>query len=211
MRDSRAARKARDGAATTVADGRAATLKVAGLARFVRRARRLAGLDDTSPFSVEDVHRVACMLGVTGLLFLEKADETRHATVLLGLDEARVAVYDPWCGVKVRPCDDTQLGMYCRPIGALGHELRRVERVETPAERPDVWEQYARRGARLRRFLGGRGWRADLQPAEVLHRIESVDLPPTQHESRPTDCAPLCLFVISKLGAARFRRADGRG
>jgi hypothetical protein len=176
-----------------------ALLNAPARAAFVRTVRRIAGRDDTSPFSVDDVHRVARALGLNGILFLEKAGETRHATVLLGLDETLVGLYDPWAGIKVKRCDATQLGMFCRLVGAVGDEFRDHERAAALTTCPDVWDRYARRGVLLRQFLRHHRELQGLLCDDVARRLEPLELPPTQHELRPADCAPLSLYVIALL------------
>ncbi len=172
---------------------------------FVRTVRRLAGRDETSPFSVDDVQRVACALGLNGMLFLEKVDETRHATVVLALDAARVGLYDPWLGVKIRPYDNVKLGMYCRLVGAAGDELRERERAARLERCADIWQRYARRGALVREFVRHHRELVRLLCVDVARSLGSFDLPPTQHELRPADCAPLSLYVIALLGSGARR------
>ena len=143
------------------------------LGAFIRTARGIAGRDASSPFSLEDVYSVAYQLGLSGVLFLEKLEDSRHVTVLLGLDESTVTLYDPLSGVRVRACNETQLGMYSRPVGTLRDEFREYERQFTPEERSDVWAQYRRTGKLLSRFLGSdsqSSWASHRQQDDRSHR-----------------------------------------
>ena len=169
------------------------------LGAFIRTARGIAGRDASSPFSLEDVYSVAYQLGLSGVLFLEKLEDSRHVTVLLGLDESTVTLYDPLSGVRVRACNETQLGMYSRPVGTLRDEFREYERQFTPEERSDVWAQYRRTGKLLSRFLRQHSEFRLACSAGASTVASPVDLPALQDESRPSDCAPICLFIMSLM------------
>jgi L-asparaginase len=177
------------------------------LKSFVQSARRIAGRDATSPFSLEDVYAVASDLELSGVLFLEKSDETRHVTVLLDLDDGQVVLYDPSSGVKVKDCDDTRLGMYAKPVGSLRDEFKEYERRAAPAKCSDVWAKYAQRGELLKRFLRHHSRFQHLSSVDTLHDIAALGLPAMQHKFRHTGCAPLSLFMISLLPSGPERKS----
>jgi hypothetical protein len=175
------------------------TSRLPSLDAYVRNVRRMAGRDSTSPFSLEDVYALASALDLSGVLYLEKADETRHVTVLLGLDDRRAMLYDPLVGVKVTPCDEILLGLYGRPVGALKVDFEKEERGTAVGEPEDVWAACAGRGRRLRQFLRRHRASEHLFSSNRLHRMASLALPALQRELNPSDCAPLSLFVLSFL------------
>ncbi len=164
------------------------------LEAFIRSARNIAGRDACSPFSLEDIYSVACQLGLSGVLFLEKLEDSRHVTVLLGLEESSVILYDPRSGVRVKACNETQLGMYSKPVGSLRDKFREYEQQFTPEETSDVWAQYRHTGKLLSRFLRQHSEFRLACSAGASTVASPVDLPALQDESRRSDCAPICLF-----------------
>jgi len=176
-----------------------AVMSKSRLGAFIRTARSIAGRDATSPFSLEDVYSVASELGLAGVLFLEKSDENRHVTVLLSLDERDALVYDPLSGVKVRPCNELQLGMYARPVGLLREEFQVYAQQFTLEECSDVWVRYVQKGQLLLRFLRKHTVFRFICSADVLGVAGRADLPALQDQSRPSDCAPTSLFVMSLI------------
>jgi len=36
-----------------------------------------------------------------------------------------ITLYDPLLGIKIRPCNELQLGMYCKPVGAFKDEFEK--------------------------------------------------------------------------------------
>lgn len=169
------------------------------LGAFIRTARNIAGRDACSLFSLEDVYSVAHQLGLSGVLFLEKLEDSRHVTVLLGLGKNTVTLYDPLSGVRVRACNETQLGMYSKPVGPLRDEFREYGLQSPPGECSDVWAQYRRTGKLLSRFLRQHGEFKLACSAGESTIASPVDLPALQDESRPSDCAPICLFIVSLM------------
>ncbi len=164
---------------------------------FIQTARNIAGRDACSPFSLEDIYSVADQLGLSGVLFLEKLEDSRHVTVLLGLDEDSVVLYDPLSGVRVKACNETQLGMYSKAVGSLRDEFREYEQQFTPEACSDVWDQYRHTGKLLSSFLGQHSEFRFACSAGASTIASPVDLPALQDESWRSDCAPICLFVMS--------------
>jgi len=169
---------------------------------FIQTARNIAGRDACSPFSLEDVYSVAYQLGLSGMLLLEKSDNYRHVTVLLGLDESSAMLYDPLSGVKVKACNAMQFGMYCKPVGSLRDEFQKYEQQFTLEECSDVWARYEQNGKLLLRFLRQHSEFRFIFFADVSSIVKHVGLPALQNKSRSSDCAPICLFIISLMHPA---------
>jgi hypothetical protein len=72
----------------------------------------------------------------------------------LGLDESSLVLYDPLSGVRVKACNETQLGMCSKPAGSLRDGLQECEQQFRPEECSDVWAQRQHTGKLLSGFLG---------------------------------------------------------
>lgn len=171
-------------------------IDLAKLEEFTKTARSVVGRDSCTPFSVEDVHSVADKCGLNGVIFLEKLDDGRHVNVLLDLEKTSVTLYDPLLGVKTRPCDHVQLGMYCEPIGSLRTEVQRYQQRSESGQSGGVWAQYEQRGKLIFSFLRGHpGFRSPC----TGRASNMADLPALQNDPNSADCAPIALFIISLI------------
>ena len=162
--------------------------------KFIESARIIVGKDVTEMFSPEDIDRVAYELGLDGVIYLEKLDDRRHVTVLLDLNRDSVNLYDPLSGVKVKPYDEIQFGMYCQPIGTFRDEFQAYEQQQGLDKSGDVWTKYRKRGRLLIDFLNQHEKFRSMYVGDILTR---GDLPVLQNSQFSLDCAPISLFIMS--------------
>ena len=170
--------------------------------RFIKTAKGFVGLDVCDSLSLEDVYSIASNFNLNGVIYLEKFDDKGHANVLLNLGKDIVTLYDPLSGVKRRPYNEIQFGMYCKPIGKFREDFNKYvqqsgfsESIDTMHNRPgDVWDKFKQKGILLFGYL--------IQSEEfnsiyAENVIDKVDFPMLQNNKSYSDCVPLCLFVIS--------------
>jgi len=95
------------------------------LEEFIEEARSIVGREGHTPFSLEDLYHLASKFKLIGAIYLEKFDDKRHVNVLLDLGEDSITLYDPLLGVKIKPFDEIQFGIYCQPLGTLRDEFEK--------------------------------------------------------------------------------------
>jgi len=67
------------------------------LEEFIEEARSTVGREGLTPFSLEDLYHLA----------------------------SKFTLYDPLLGVKIKPFDEIQFGIYCQPLGTLRDEFEK--------------------------------------------------------------------------------------
>lgn len=164
------------------------------LEKFIKTARNIVTRDATYSFSLEDVYYIAHKLRLDGLIYLEKFDDRRHVTVLLDLNKDCVILYDPLSGIKVKPYDKIQFGMYCQPLGSFRDEFQVYEQQQGLDESGNVWTIYGRKGRLLFEFLN-KHVRFKSMYAEGISTMN--DLPVLQDNQSFPNCALISLFIIS--------------
>lgn len=164
------------------------------LGKFIETARSIVGKDATEMFSLEDTTRVSHELGLDGVIYLEKFDDRRHVTVLLKLKGDGVHLYDPLSGVKVKPYDEIQFGMYCQPTGTFRDEFQVYEQQQGLDKSGDVWNECRKRGRLLFEFLNQHEKFRSMYANSIL---TGGDLPILQNNQSSPDCAPISLFMMS--------------
>jgi hypothetical protein len=162
--------------------------------KFIETARSIVEKDATEMFSLEDIDRVSHELGLDGVIYLEKFDDRRHVTVLLDLNRDNVNLYDPLSGVKVKPYDEIQFGMYCHPVGAFKDEFQAYEQQQGLDKSGDIWTKYRKRGRLLIDFLNRHERFISIYADSVL---TGSNLPVLQDNRSSPDCAPISLFIMS--------------
>ena len=168
------------------------------LAGFIKTARSIVEKDATEMFSLEDIYRVSHELGLDGVIYLEQFDLRRHVTALLDLNRGSVNLYDPLSGIKVKPYDEIQFGMYCQPIGTFRDELQAYEQQQGLDKSGDVWTEYRKRARLLIGFLDQHK-KFRLMYADSI--LTGSDLPVLQDKRNSSDCAPISLFIMSKYNS----------
>jgi L-asparaginase len=166
----------------------------AELKNFIETVRSILGRGATDSFALEDMYHAAHTLGLDGVVYLEKCDDRRHVNVLLGLTTDGVHLYDPLSGLKVKPYNEIQFGMYCQPVGALRDEFEAYEQQQGLDESGDVWDRYGKRGRLLFDFLS----RHEFRSVHADGILDMDDLPTLQNNRSSSDCAPICLFIMSR-------------
>ena len=164
------------------------------LEKFIKDARSIVGRNEYSPFSLEDLYYLASKFGLNGAIYLEKSDDKRHVNVLLDLGEDSVILYDPLFGVKIKPFDEIQFGIYCQPLGTLKDEFKKYQQQLRLNECRDVWSQYRQRGKLLFNFIKQHSKFKSIYAGDAA--IIS-DLPALQNNPSSSDCAPISLFIMS--------------
>jgi|GEM_PF-1901415 len=164
------------------------------LKKFIETARSIVEKDVTEMFSPEDMDRVCHELGLDGVIYLEKFDDRRHVTVLLDLNRDNVNLYDPLSGVKVKPYDEIQFGMYCHPVGAFRDEFQAYKQQRGLDKSEDVWTKYRKRGRSLIDFLNQHERFRSMYADSIL---TGDNLPVLQDNQSSLDCAPISLFIMS--------------
>lgn len=159
------------------------------LQEFIKTVRGIVGRDEQSPFSLEDVCSLADTLRIGGVVYLEKFDDKRHVTVLLGLDKNSVTLYDPLPGFKKKSCNEIQLGMYGQPVGLFKDGFQMYEQ-ELNLNTGDVWARYKQRSKLLASFL-----KQNKRFKSAAERASTMDFPALQNPNSP-DCAPIALFIM---------------
>lgn len=159
------------------------------LQEFIKTVRGIVGRDEQGLFSLEDVCSLADTLRIGGVVYLEKFDDKRHATVLLGLDKNSITLYDPLLGVKRKPYNETHLGMYGQPVGLFKDEFQTYNQ-GLESDTGDVWTRYKERGKLLASFL-----EQNKRFKSAAERASTMDFPALQNPNSP-DCAPIALFIM---------------
>ena len=172
------------------------------LKKFIETARNIVEKDATEMFSLEDIDRVSREFGLDGVIYLEKIDDRRHVTVLLGLNRDSLILYDPLSGVEVKTYDEIQFGMYCQPIGAFGDEFQTYEQQQGLDKSGDVWTEYRKRGKLLIDFLNRHGRFRSMYTDSIL---TGNNFPVLQDNRGSSDCAPISLFIISVYNSVRSK------
>ncbi|MFC2173215.1 hypothetical protein ACFLU6_11375 [Acidobacteriota bacterium] len=173
---------------------------------FIGVARSIAGRDAFSPFSLEDVYSIARHFGLKGIIFLEKLDDRRHVNVLLNLKRNAVILYDPLSGVKSKPCDEIQLGMYCKPVGSFLDDFQKYEQQSELEVCTDVWVKYKKRGnLLLDLFMQHEEFRSIYRNVAP----STLDFPALQRKMSSSDCAPIALFIMFWCSFLAMNGHDG--
>ena len=163
------------------------------LEKFIKEARSSVGRNGHSPFSLEDLYHLASKFGLIGAIYLEKSDDKRHVNVLLDLGEDSITFYDPLSGVKIKPFDEIQFGIYCQPLGTLKDEFEKYQQQLRTNECRDVWSQYRQRGKLLFNFLKQH---SEFRSIYAGAATSIVDFPALQSNPSYSDCAPISLFIM---------------
>lgn len=137
---------------------------------------------------------LADYFGLKGVVYLEKLEQRRHVNVLFHVSLDSVILYDPMCGVKNGSCNETQIGMYCKPMGSIRGDFDEYEKFSVQYEGENTWARYAHRGRLLLDFLEVHDGFNSLYGNRVL---ALMDFPALQSGSSSVDCAPISLFVLS--------------
>jgi len=164
------------------------------LEEFIEEARSIVGREGHTPFSLEDLYHLASKFKLIGAIYLEKFDDKRHVNVLLDLGEDSMTLYDPLLGVKIKPFDEIQFGIYCQPLGTLKDEFEKYLQQLRTNECRDVWSQYRQRGKLLFRFIKQH---SEFRSIYAGDSISIADFPTLQNNSSYSDCAPISLFIMS--------------
>ena len=161
---------------------------------FVKTARGIVKREKDSPFSLEDIYALTNYLGIDGLIYLEKFDDRRHVNVVLELGKSSITLYDPMFGVKLKPYNEVQFGMYCKPVGTFKNEFERYEQKLESERSENIWIQYGQKGKMLFNFFNRYFGFGPLYNKSIA----SLDkLPNIQNSLISSDCAPLSLFIIT--------------
>jgi hypothetical protein len=161
---------------------------------FIATTRALTGRGPCSPFSLDNMYFLADYFGLKGVLYLEKLEESRHVNVVFNVSRDKVVLYDPMRGVKKRCCNETEMGMYCKPLGSIREDFEEHEKSSVPYEGDNPWKRCAHRGQLLLEFLEAHDGFNSLYGNRIL---ALMDFPALQISSNSTDCAPITLFVMS--------------
>ncbi len=164
------------------------------LEEFIEEARSIVGREGHTPFSLEDLYHLASKFKLIGAIYLEKFDDKRHVNVLLDLGEDSITLYDPLLGVKIKPFDEIQFGIYCQPLGTLRDEFEKYLKQLRTNECKDVWSQYRQRGKLLFHFIKQH---SEFRSIYAGDSISIADFPAFQNNSSYSDCAPISLFIMS--------------
>ena len=167
------------------------------LEKFTKEVRGIVGRDEYSPLSLEDLFHLATKFGLIGAIYFEKSDDKRHVNVLLDLGKDSITLYDPLSGVKIKPLDEIQFGIYCQPLGTLKDDFERHQQQLRMNECQDVWSQYRQRGKLLFRFLKQHSEFRSIYAGDIT---SGADLPVLQNPNY-SDCAPISLFIMSLYNA----------
>jgi len=160
---------------------------------FVGIARSIVGKNANEMFSLEDINCVAHMCGLDGVVYLEKFDDTRHVNVLLNFDKDCVILYDSLSGVKVKPYDKVQFGMYCEPVGAIREGFQQYMQQKGLKKSKNVWNKYEDRGRLLFEFLN----QHEKFKFKYAKSFLTKNMPVLQDNRSSFDCAPISLFMMT--------------
>lgn len=161
---------------------------------FIKTIKDFVGAKVNDSLSMEDIYSIAANFNLNGIIYLEKFEDKRHVNILLGLNEDTMVLYDPLSGIKIRPYNETQFGLYCKPVGSFKDEYWKYERQYDFENSSNIWEKYKQRGKALYEFLKNN---KDFHAIYSNGISNKIDFPILQGNMSSSDCVPLSLFVIS--------------
>ena len=165
---------------------------------FIESVRSIVGRVEEEPFSLEDLYFLADCLGLSGVVYLEKLQETRHVNVLVRLTHGNLVLYDPLLGIKHRALTPLHLGLYAKPVGALKTEFEETQGNALARCKQNPWPYFEERGRRLEAFLKGHAVFGS------PNRFDAAGLPPLQDRADSRNCAPISLYILSLCRTERI-------